>query len=187
MPKKLSSRQTLLKRLEEDFERITTADDVHGATEKEALEKPLYARSVMAPPKVLQEQPQGPIIIDQSMLLIDIFHSLDRLTWLSEGPDSYDTIDDTIGTTTESVYSFEPFVLWAVNFVNNASAGNLLIRFTTGHGRVKQIKVPAQATFALKDIRGSLGSDFRVVADTGPTELIAFVTLKEPPKKALGA
>ncbi len=102
--------------------------------------------------------------------------------WLLSGPDDYDTLDETIYSIGESKYRYSPDVLWALSVTNNAASGgpNLLLRFTTTYGRVKQYKIAAGKTINVNDIKGGYGSEFRVITDSGSVEMIALVSLKHP-------
>mgnify|MGYP001599046387 CR=1 FL=1 len=106
--------------------------------------------------------------------------------WLLSGPDDYDTIDETITSTQESTYRYEPSLLWAISFTNNAASGgaNLLVRFTSGHGRTKQYKIPAGTSVSVNDLKGGYGSEFSVIADSGSAEMIALVSLKDRLQKS---
>lgn len=129
-------------------------------------------------PRVYRELPQ-PTSVDETFM-VELNAQLRYLNWMTEGPDDYDTIDDTITSTQESRYNYDPYILWSVNVLNNAAAGgpNVLLRFTDSYGRIKQYKVVPGADFSLKDIRGSMGNVFRVVTDTGPAEMIGWIGLK---------
>jgi len=117
----------------------------------------------------------------QDLLLSEILQKIDRLNWLQEGPDSYDTIDETVRSTDEKSFDYSPFLLWALSVRNNEAAGgnNLLLRFTTTHGRVKQHRIVGNSTLDV-DLKGGMGSEFRLVAREGTVDTIGIALLKWP-------
>lgn len=164
--------------------------------EIERLEKIFEAYATQAQADVVQAQTltdsQGRVksyqvsqkhtpTVDQA-LLGALNTEINRLRWLNEGPDDYDTIDDTITSTQESRYNYDPYLMWSLNLFNNAAAGgaNLLVRLTDSHGRIKQYKIVPGADWSVKDMRGSMGRVFRVVASSGSAEMIGLVTLRWP-------
>ena len=84
---KLSREQLLLEELEDDFDKATGYGKYTSAYE---IPPPV------APIPKAQVRPFPPgLTIDQT-LLADLYQRMDRLRWLSEGPDDHQTIDETI-------------------------------------------------------------------------------------------
>lgn len=101
--------------------------------------------------------------------------------WLLEGPDYYDTFDETITSTQERSYIYSPsFVIWALSVKNTEAAGgnNLLLRLTSTTGRVKQYRIQANTPFSV-DIKGGF-DQMRLIAREGTVAVIGFVSLKKP-------
>lgn len=167
-----------LQQLDQQFEDYLSDERSLSRTEQVVLSDSPVQRPPPPAPLPLAIPRQNVLDLDQS-LLTDIFDRVDRLNWLSEGPDDYDTFDDTISSTIESTYGYQPMLIWGVSLSNAAASGgsNLLVRFTSTYGRVKQYKVRAGTGLDL-DLRGSLGSQFKVIADTGSAEFIGLILKK---------
>ena len=108
---------------------IQSLDRVALKKKLEELEKSFQKYISTPEAEVTRELPVA-VTVDQGFL-VELNARVDRLNWLTEGPDSYATVDDTISSTQESRYNWDPYVLWSVNILNNAASGgaNLLFRF----------------------------------------------------------
>lgn len=118
----------------------------------------------------------------QEALLFEIKRKLERLNWLTEGPDTYDTVDvNVVPGPKETRLDYSPFLIWGVSLLNTQPAGGdrILLRFTDTYGRVKQLPVLPNSSIDL-DLKGGLSSVLRLISQTVSVEVTGIILLKWP-------